>query len=183
MEDKIKITFIRHGATKSNLESRYLGWKDEQLSEEGIKLIKEQWSKPPNVQQVFCSPMVRCIQTGKAIFGDCDMIEISDWKEINFGDFEGKNYKELAEDDNYQKWIDSNGTMKIPKGESREEFIKRVMKGLDECIAICHEKKLRDIACVVHGGTIMAIASSITGKDYYSFQVKPGQSYTIEIVL
>ena len=37
----MKIVLIRHGATKGNLEKRYIGRTDEDLCGEGIKKLKE----------------------------------------------------------------------------------------------------------------------------------------------
>lgn len=178
-KNKINITFIRHGATQSNLESRYLGWTDESLSLEGIKNLKDQWQIAPEVERVFASPMKRCIETAEIIFPDCKPVIIPLWKEINFGDFEGKNYKELSGNPAYQEWIDSNGTLPFPNGESREDFIDRTYEGFEECLRICKSEGLSEIACVVHGGTIMSIASKLTGDEYFSFQIKAGDEYKI----
>ena len=38
----MKIVLIRHGATKGNLEKRYIGRTDEDLCGEGIKKLKEE---------------------------------------------------------------------------------------------------------------------------------------------
>lgn len=180
-KNQINITFIRHGATQSNREARYVGWTDEVLSEEGRKLLKDRWKEAAKVQKVFSSPMKRCLETAEIIFHDCNPMVIEDWKEIDFGSFEGKNYLELSGDFYYQQWIDSNGTIPFPEGESREAFIARTMRGLEQCIAICKEEGLCDIACVVHGGTVMAIASQILGGEYYSYQIKTGEEYRITI--
>lgn len=182
-ENKINITFIRHGLTAANEESRYLGWTDEGLSENGACAIETIWQNKPSAEIVFCSPMKRCIETANIIFKEKRLIVIPEWKEINFGRFEGKNYKELAKDKEYQAWIDSGGRIAFPEGESREEFIERTMKGFDKCIEICKEKGVSDIACVVHGGTVMAIVSSITKEDYFKFQIKTGEAYRISLPL
>ncbi len=50
---------------------------------------------------------------------------------MDFGQFEGKNYEELKDNPDYQKWIDSNGTLPFPGGEPREQFIRRSMEGFD----------------------------------------------------
>ena len=47
----------------------------------------------------------------------------------------GKNYEELKDDPCYQKWIDSNGTLPFPGGESREQFIRRSMEGFDRMMS------------------------------------------------
>ena len=76
----------------------------------------------------------------------------------------------------YQKWIDSRCEMKIPEGESKEEFIKRTMEGFTKLLFICKKNNWNEIVCVVHGGTIMAILSEISGLDYYDFYVKNAET-------
>lgn len=172
----MKITFIRHGATVSNGEGRYLGWTDEPLSNDGKKQIIEKWGNTPQAEVIFCSPMKRCMETAQLIFGTREFIVIPEWKEMNFGKFEGKNYTELNGNPEYQEWIDSGGTLPFPEGESREEFIHRTMKGFSECIKICKKRGVQNVTCIVHGGTIMAILSSVTGEEYFKFQIKNGQA-------
>ena len=84
-------------------------------------------------------------------------------------------------DPDYQRWIDSGGVTAFPGGESRDEFVKRSMAGLELCIACMEDYKQKSAVCIVHGGTIMAIMSSLTGGDYYDYQVKNGQGYEIEL--
>ena len=184
-EDKIriKITWIRHGMTKSNEEHRYLGTTEEALSEKGIAQITES-KKRYHLDQggfLYTSPMLRCIQTAEILF-DRDPVCIFDWKEMDFGRFEGKNYVELTGDPDYQRWIDSNGTLPFPGGESREAFIGRSMKGFCQMLTdLCEKADKRQseyqVMAVVHGGTIMAVLSELTGMGYYDFQVKNGGAY------
>lgn len=93
---KVKITWIRHGMTQANGEHRYLGKTDEPLSETGIHLLqekkKEYFSSPPEF--LYTSPMKRCVQTAELLF-ERNPILIPEWKEMDFGQFEGKNYEEL----------------------------------------------------------------------------------------
>ena len=103
-EDKIKakITWIRHGMTQANGEHRYLGKTDEPLSETGIRLLqekkKEYFSSPPEF--LYTSPMKRCVQTAELLF-ERNPILIPEWKEMDFGQFEGKNYEELKDNPCY----------------------------------------------------------------------------------
>ena len=177
----MKIVFIRHGKTKGNTEKRYIGRTDEVLSEEGIDEVNRIWKKTVDADIVFVSPMKRCVETAKLIFTDLnEFITIQEWSEIDFGDFEGKNYLELKDNEDYQKWIDSNGIMSFLNGESRSNFINRCMEGFYKCIEICRKKSCERIYCVVHGGTIMAIMSSLTGKEYFDFQIDNAGCYEIE---
>lgn len=200
-EDKIKakITWIRHGMTQANGEHRYLGKTDEPLSEKGIRFLQEKKKKSffNAPEFLYASPMKRCVQTAEILFRRKPVL-IPEWKEMDFGQFEGKNYEELKDNPDYQKWIDSNGTLPFPGGEPREQFIRRSMEGFDwmmSDILIKSEKNTRiqngtetqdlknnceteiPVVAVVHGGTIMAVLSSLTGGEYFDFQVKNGEGY------
>ncbi len=65
---------------------------------------------------VFVSPMLRCRQTAEILFPQIPQIEIDPWREMDFGEFEGKNYAQLNGDPRYQAWIDSGGTLAFPGG-------------------------------------------------------------------
>ena len=82
-------------------------------------------------------------------------------QETDFGDFEYKNYEELKDDPLYQAWIDSNGQMLIPNGESGTNFRKRCCAAYERCVAEAKEKGLEKIAIVCHGGTIMSVMRTI----------------------
>ena len=178
---EIELTLIRHGATKANLEHRYLGRTDESLSSEGRKKIEDyvEMHRYPVCEILFSSPLSRCRETAGIIYPDMEINEIDSWMEIDFGRFEGKNYLELKEDPDYQKWIDSNATMKIPEGESRTEFEHRSRKGLQQVMEMLEKVHIENgkirAAAVVHGGTIMSLCSRLTGGDYFDFQVKNGE--------
>ncbi len=176
----MKLLFVRHGMTKSNEERRYLGRTDEELSEKGIGELRSKWSSKREADIFAISPMKRCGMTAKCIWGedfsDREQIIIEEWREIDFGIFEGKTYEELKDNNDYCLWLDSNCTMKIPGGESREEFIKRTMTGFYRLLSICKQKEVENVVCVVHGGTIMSIFSEISGRDYYDFMIGNGES-------
>ena len=55
---------------------------------------------------------------------------IEEFRETDFGNFEGKNHRELDGNEDYQAWIDSMGELPFPGGESRAEVKSRVMRGL-----------------------------------------------------
>lgn len=170
---------IRHGQTKSNAEHRYLGRTDEPLSEQGKQDLMEKKKKGnyPIPEKVFVSPMRRCIQTAEILFPDSEVVCIPEWVEIEFGTFEGKNYEELKEEKEYQAWIDSGGRLPFPNGESREAFQERVMAGYKKIT----DASNTDVVAVVHGGTIMALCSSLLGGEYFDYQIKCGEQYECRV--
>ena len=147
-EIKINLTLIRHGKTPSNKEHRYLGVTEEALSEDGRKQLeilaeKDILRKP---WLLFISPMLRCQESAGILFPGKKAYPIEEWREMNFGAYEGKNYEDLKNDSYYQKWIDSNGTLPFPEGESQQEYIKRCHRGLLTATKIIEEKIAREVA-------------------------------------
>ncbi|MCM1039853.1 MAG: histidine phosphatase family protein [Ruminococcus sp.] len=183
------LTFIRHGKTRANEERRYLGKTDEPLSEKGIRdlLSYKEQGIYPKIDALFVSPMKRCLQTAEILYPQLPAQIIPEWEEIDFGRFEYKNYEMLKNDAAYQAWIDSNGTLPFPEGESREAFLIRCEKGFRRmCERLClprqdaltgPQAKERAAGLIVHGGTIMALLSLYGGKEYFAYQVRPGDGY------
>lgn len=196
---RIEITWIRHGKTKGNEEYRYIGRTDEGLSGIGIKEIEEKKSDYSEIKPdyIYSSAMKRCIQTARLLF-DKEPKIIEEFNEMDFGDFEGKNYHELNGDTMYQEWIDSNGELPFPGGEAREEFIKRCMTGYEKMLedikrdtysrmnckteVRSDDKICISVAAVVHGGTIMAVMSSLQGGEYFDYQIGNAECRKIEVV-
>lgn len=147
-EIKINLLLIRHGKTPSNREHRYLGVTEEALSGEGRKqleiLAEKDILKKPWL--LFISPMLRCQESAGILFPGKKAYPIQEWREMNFGAYEGKNYEDLKNDSYYQKWIDSNGTLPFPEGESQQEYIKRCHRGLLTATKIIEEKIAREVA-------------------------------------
>lgn len=163
----MKIMLIRHGKTAGNLEKRYIGRTDEPLCAAGISALSH--IRYPACDILVSSPMQRCLQTAKYLF-PAQKIQIYDaLRECDFGDFEGKNYAELNGNPQYQKWIDSGGTMPFPNGESPAEFRARCCEAFRQTVTEFADAD--SIAFVVHGGTIMAILSQFAfpHRDYYDW--------------
>lgn len=214
----VDLTLIRHGQVQANIEKRYIGSTDMSLTVNGMKslekLNKAQIYKTPDY--LFCSPMSRCKMTCDILFPDKIYTVIDEFHEMDFGSFEMKNYQELKDNAYYQRWIDSNGTIAFPEGESRQEFVLRCMSGFDKMLSktcCCVESdsirlinsplkitidnkndnvyiknnnqflKMISITAVVHGGTIMAILSSLNKDEYYNYQCKNAEGYICRFII
>ena len=171
------ITFIRHGKTAGNLTNCYIGITDEPLTDEGERDIMDR--NYPEADIVFASPLIRCRRTAEIIYPSLEPIIIDELRETNFGKFEGKNYKDLSSDVEYQRWIDSGGDLPFPEGESKHEAENRALIGFDKLIEL--SKDYYNISVITHGGTIMGILSHIFGGDYYSYHVENCEGYSIDL--
>ncbi|MDE7430027.1 MAG: histidine phosphatase family protein, partial [Lachnospiraceae bacterium] len=184
-ENQVTLAVIRHGETQANKEHRYLGKTDEPLNKNGMEALLSYQKRKlyPVVDCLFTSPMKRCIETAGVLYPKLCPVVIPEWEEMDFGQFEYKNYEELKEDARYQAWIDSGGILAFPEGESRENFILRCKEGL---LRMCGElRKMTEletsvplrVGMVVHGGTVMALLSSYSKKSYFDYQVSNGRGY------
>ena len=177
----LKLWLIRHGKTEGNKLARYIGTTDEPLCQEGIDFLGKM--DYPKVQNIYISPLKRCVQTAEILFPGELVHIIDELAECDFGEFENKNYKELDGNPKYQEWIDSNGTLPFPGGESREEFKRRNVTGFQKAVNGCLRNGISLAALVVHGGTIMNVMEEYADEDrsFYDWHVQNGKGYEVEI--
>lgn len=179
----MQVYLIRHGSTPGNLEHRYVGSTDETLTPEAVEKLKEMQPGYPRPDLVITSPMKRCIQTAELLFPKGEKVILPRLRECGFGEFEYKNYQELSGDARYQAWIDSNGTLPFPGGESRREFSDRCCQAFEEGCREAMGRNCGAVAFVVHGGTIMAVLDqfSCPHRDYFDWQVKNAEGFAGEL--
>ena len=188
MRYEADMALIRHGMTPGNEEHRYIGRTDEPLSQKGREQLLTLQKKGvyPAAACVAASPLERCRQTAELLYPGQAPCVFDQFREMDFGAFEGHNYEELKADVRYQAWIDSNGTLPFPGGESNEAFRKRCCQAfqrITEGLQKQEEKTGQTLraAVVVHGGTIMAILERFgtPKKNYFDYQVKNGCGYRL----
>ena len=188
-----ELILIRHGKTAGNLLGRYIGSRtDEPLCDEGREELAGK--QLPEVERLYVSPMKRCVETAEILWPGFDrkkMQKVTDLRECDFGDFENKNYKELSGNGDYQAWIDSNGTLPFPNGESMDAFKSRCLEAFARIVEDVSGAEQEWIASgktgifragiVVHGGTIMAILEQYgyPKAAYFDYQVKNGCGYRL----
>ena len=188
-----ELILIRHGKTAGNLLGRYIGSRtDEPLCDEGREELAGK--QLPEVERLYVSPMKRCVETAEILWPGFDrkkMQKVTDLRECDFGDFENKNYKELSGNRDYQAWIDSNGTLPFPNGESMDAFKSRCLEAFARIVEDVSGAEQEWIASgktgifragiVVHGGTIMAILEQYgyPKAAYFDYQVKNGCGYRL----
>lgn len=184
MKQNMQIYLIRHGSTAGNLERRYVGETDEELTPEAAEELKLRRVYCPVPDAVYSSPKKRCLQTAGLLFPEASIQVKDDLRECGFGEFEYRNYEELKEDSRYQAWIDSGGTAAFPGGESREAFCARCCRAFEQACREAAKGGAGSVAFVVHGGTIMAVLDrySMPHRDYFDWQPANGGGFCCEMV-
>ena len=179
-----RIHLIRHGITQANLRREYVGRTDYDLCPEGIRQLiemREKYDYPP-ADRIFCSPLARCIQTAGILYPDCQKLTVNrNFLELDFGEFEGKTYDQLKDREDYGRWLSNSHTTAPPGGENGEEFLQRIVVGLNEVFAQMMEENLDDAVIITHGGVIMSLlhAVGLPKTQFGTWYANNGEGYTI----
>lgn len=179
------VHLIRNGLTDENLEGRYIGHTDVELSEEGkaqLGQMKDELIFPP-VDAVFTSPLKRCTETAKILYPDNMPIVIDGFIEYNFGEFENKTADELKESPVFPRWLAGERGVEPPFGESNEAFEKRIRETFEKVAEGLMKTGTTSAAIVTHGGVIMAILSAygIPELPMHEWLTPSGCGFTIKI--
>ena len=151
----MKIIFVRHGLTMSNIEKKY-STPDTRLEKSGLYILDKTKAllKDYEIDEVYTSGLIRSQETAK-ILGFDDFLVDTRLNEMDFGDFKGqgvfdvrKNYKDF-----FEKEKDDYFDLKYPNGESRKDVVARLRDFLDE-----KSKGDKNILAISHG---IAIRSSL----------------------
>lgn len=156
-----RIDFVRHGLTKANLEGKYIGTTDESLCKEGVEELykKVSLNEYYSPQRVYVSPLKRCIETANILYPECDIIEIDELREMDFGDFENKKAVDIMETDEYKQFIKGGLDNPPPNGESIRDVVERCVAAVEKIVADMMSSGYTECAVVTHGGIIMNILS------------------------
>ncbi|MBR0714736.1 histidine phosphatase family protein [Bradyrhizobium liaoningense] len=123
---------------------------------------------PPDAAS-YASPSRRTVDTARAI--GLDPVLVGEFREQDFGDWTGRRHDDLAATggDEYATFWNEPARSRPPRGESFEDQIARVRRGLDRIAA-------GPAALVVHSGTIRAalsIALDLTPEAGLRFVINP----------
>ena len=157
-----KIHFIRHGKTPETEQGVYLGRTDLPLSSDGeqqLRNMADDFCYPP-AQLVYTSPLQRCRQTAQLLYPDRMVLSDESFNECDFGEFTGKSILHLKELPAYEKWIEGGFESAPPKGESGQQLLARVLRGLQSVFSRMMAERLTDVAVITHGGIIMSLLAS-----------------------
>ena len=113
------IYLLRHGLTEYNAQKRYQGQRDIPLSEKGRNQLCRADINP---RVVYISTLQRTKQTAEILFPGARLVPVDGLKEMCFGSFEGRNYKEMEHDPDYLAWVAANCESACPDGERKAEF-------------------------------------------------------------
>lgn len=169
------IYLLRHGETAWNRERRYQGLTDIPLSDRGRVLLGRADFSPA---RVYVSPLVRARETAAVLFPEAEQITVPDFREMDFGAFEGRTAGEMADDPTYRAWVAGGCTGRCPGGESLAEFSDRVWAAFAKLL----EAEPERLVIVAHGGVQMAILERYAKphRDYFGWTAPCGGGFVLD---
>ncbi len=175
MDDLVVIALYRHGITEANRTRKYCGWDDPSLCEGEAQRISP---AAMDYDQFFSSDLKRCLQTCHRLFPHAEPILLREFREMNFGSWEGQTYESLKKDLRYQKWLDNPSQIAPPSGERLEEFEKRLMQGWSKVLST---RKGNRLALVTHSGVIRRLLEQFAPfhKDFWEWEVPYAAGYEL----
>ena len=163
----LRLYFMRHGETVWNTERRYQGMTDIELSEEGLRQAECAAKRFKNIKidKIYASPLKRAMKTAEKIAAEkgLEIISEDNFREIHFGEWEGKTVPELTEKygESYTNFIREPHKYGFPGEGSVENVINRIKPGIDRLIA----EDEGNVLIVSHGGIIRLMIMYIMGLD------------------
>ncbi len=168
------ILLIRHGQSEWNKLNLFTGFKNIELSKQGIEEANKAGQNFKNLDIkfniVFTSELKRAQETAKIILQNLDQWDFLNNKgkiisninlnERDYGDLTGLNKKETAEkfgEEQVHKWRRGYSDQP-PNGESLEDVVRRVTKYFEEVIKPAIQSNENDnILIAAHGNSLRAL--------------------------
>jgi len=163
-----ELYLLRHGETAGQSSVRFYGSTDVPLSALGEEQMKRTGEALAGIsfRTVVTSPMRRSREGADIVLNGrpADLVVVEDFREIDFGDWEGLTAGEIAErhPELYRVWRIEGCLSRFPGGDSREEFRERVRKAAK---TVFGNIRLPALA-VLHKGVIRCILSELLDIPY-----------------
>lgn len=173
MGQNTRIWLIRHGEPEASAEGRCYGKSDFGLSAEGVSQVHAATTllDGEELAAIYASPRARTMESAHILADPRGMTveALDDLAEIDFGDFEGRTYNEIAlsHSEIYRQWMEHPTQVDFPNGESFDRMWTRVISTIEALLA---KHAGQTIALVTHGGVnriVLAWAMGLSRENVF----------------
>lgn len=165
----MKLILVRHGQSQWNLENRFTGWENPDITEKGIKEAQKAGEdlKNQSIDLYYTSALKRAQHTLDVILDAMDIKNVvitrnQALNERDYGDLTGLNKQELTDkvgEEQVLLWRRSYD-VQPPGGESLKDTVERVVPYYQSEIEP-QLKKGKNVIIVAHGNSLRALVKHI----------------------
>lgn len=187
-----QLILLRHGQSEWNLQNRFTGWVDVDLSEKGKEEAKKagELLKGFKIDKLYTSVLKRAIHTADIALAEMGISDLPTEKnqalnERHYGDLQGQNKAEIGEKYGQKQlklWRRSFD-INPPNGESLKGTLERVKPYYLEHIEP-DLKEGKNILIAAHGNSLRALVmhlENINEKDILELNIPTGIPYVYEM--
>ncbi len=174
---KTTLLVVRHAQTLSNITGRYMGWIDEDLSEEGVWQAEQlcQRLRHWSIAAVYSSPLKRAFRTAEivALPHSLSVQRLDELGEIRIGAWEGMFAEEIAANfpSLWRAWKTDPSGMQPPGGESLTQVQQRAVAALEN---IAQSNQGQQVLMVTHDVVVRLLVA-------YCLRVSPSIYRRLEV--
>jgi alpha-ribazole phosphatase len=151
------LILVRHCEPEDGARGRVYGTLDVGLSADGRAQAVELVDRLDGVavDVIWTSPRRRARETAEPLAAARGLrpLQDDDLRELDFGDFEGRTFDEIAEADPelYKIWMETPTAVRFPGGECYADLKMRARRALDRAVTVGGS-----VVVVTHGGVVRA---------------------------
>ncbi|HEX6284190.1 MAG TPA: histidine phosphatase family protein [Pyrinomonadaceae bacterium] len=168
---------VRHGACAGLGEKLWGRTAGICLNDEGkaqAQQLAERF-KGIALKAIYSSPIERAVETAESIarIAQLEVKQTGAFNEINFGDWAGKSFDELAGDEHWQRFNRQRSLTNVPGGELFLEVQARVVTELER---LSQQHNNAHVAIVSHADVIKAAVGYVAGTPIdmlHRFEISP----------
>ena len=159
-----RLYLIRHCQVADSTRGRCIGRTDVALSAGGVASAERLAGDfaSVSVHAVYSSPLRRARETAAplAAAAGCDVVIAPGLAEVDFGDFEGRAFDEIAaaQPDLYEQWMATPAQVRFPGGESFPDLKSRAVASVT---GVLHRHPGAAVVLLSHAGPIRAILADL----------------------
>lgn len=173
----MEVYLVRHTETVCEKGICY-GQSDVRILEPYLEIFESIKNQIPDDVTVYSSPLFRCTELANYLSNE--IIKDARLMEMNFGDWEMKNWDTIAPDD-FAPWMNDFVNVTVPNGESFVDLYHRVDDFLENEL---QNNASKPVVIVAHAGVIRSVLckiSSLPLKDAFNNKVNFGSVIKIEL--
>ena len=159
-----RLILVRHGETEGQSSIRYHGATDVPLSDLGREQVRRARERLAGevFEVVYASSLSRASESARILAPDHPIRVEADFREVDFGRWEGLTREELAVRDPelFGVWQRDLARFDYPGGERRADFRARIARGLDRL----RESGASSALVVAHKGVVRTLLELVSGE-------------------